>query len=85
MRLCSRKVVFVSTTVRNRLRVGAVSLSTVASASGGVQKACEIDLLSPQKYWHLQRKCLCQRSIFLQLYGHLEKRCLSDLFVSPRL
>ena len=50
--------------VRNRSQVfatacgDAVRLSTVASASGGVQKACQVDCLSPQLYWCLQRRCL---------------------------
>ena len=38
--------------------VTAVRLSTVASASGVVQKACQIDCLSPQLYGCLQRRCL---------------------------
>ena len=53
VRLCSRKVVSVRATVRNRSQppatvcVSAVTLSTVASASGLVLKACEVDPLSP--------------------------------------
>ena len=38
--------------------VSAVRLSTVASASGVVRKACQVDSLSPQLYWCLQRRCL---------------------------
>ena len=65
VRLCSRKVVSVFATGRNRPQpsatvcVRAVMLSTVASASGRVQKVCEVDALSPQLYWCLQRRCLC--------------------------
>ena len=36
----------------------AVRLSTVASVSGVDQKACQIERLSPQLYWRLQRRCL---------------------------
>ena len=52
LRLCSRKVESVSATVRNcpqpfaTVCVSAVRLSTVASASGLVLKACEVDPLS---------------------------------------
>ena len=52
--------------VRNRSQpsatvcVRAVRLSTVASASGVIQKVCEVDALSPQLYWCLQRRCLCE-------------------------
>ena len=48
----NRSQVFATACVR------AVRLSTVASASGVVQKACQIDCLSPQLYWCLQRRCL---------------------------
>ena len=50
--------------VRNRSQpsasvcVSAVRLSTVASASGVVPKACQVDSLSPQLFWRLQRRCL---------------------------
>ena len=40
--------------------VRAVRLSTVANASGGVPKACQVDSLSPQLYWRLQGTCLCE-------------------------
>ena len=40
--------------------VSAVRLSTVASASGVVLKACQVDPLSLQLYWRLQRRCLCE-------------------------
>ena len=52
--------------VRNRRQpsatacVRAVRLSTVASASGVVPKVCQVDCLSPQLYWCLQRRCLCE-------------------------
>ena len=46
-------------TVRNRFMT-AVRPSTVASASGVVLKACEVDPLLSQLYWRLQRKCLCE-------------------------
>ena len=46
-------------TVRSRLRE-CDKLSTVASASGVVLKACEVDPLSSQLYWCLQRRCLCE-------------------------
>ena len=51
-------------TVRNRLREcrnrlhECDKLSTVASASGVVRKACEVDPLPSQLYWCLQRKCV---------------------------
>ena len=51
--------------VRNRPRtvatvcVTAVRLSTVASASGVVLKACQVDSLSRQLYRCLQRSCQC--------------------------
>ena len=54
VRLCSPSFAFATATVRNRSQpsatvcVTAVRLSTVASASGVVQKACQIDCLSPQ-------------------------------------
>ena len=49
VRLCSPKVAFATATVRNRsqpfatVRVRAVRLSTVASASGVVPKACQVE------------------------------------------
>ena len=49
VRLCSRKVVSMFATVRNRSRatatvcVSAVRLSTVASAPGVIPKACEVE------------------------------------------
>ena len=65
---CGGEAVFaencVSATVRNRPQpfatvcVSAVRLSTVASASGVVLKACQVDSLLPQLYWRLQRSCL---------------------------
>ena len=64
VRLCSPSFAFATATVGNRPQVfatacvRAVSLSTAASASGVVQKACHIDCLSPQLYWCLQRRCL---------------------------
>ena len=42
------------------VRVRAVRLSTVASASGLVLKVCDVDPLSSQLYWSLQRRCLCE-------------------------
>ena len=66
VRLCSRKVVSMFATVRNRSQtfatvcVSAVRLSTVASASGVVPKSCQVDASSPQLYWRLQRRCLCE-------------------------
>ena len=74
VRLCSRKVVSMFATVRNRspttatVCVTAVRLSTVASAPGVVLKACQVDCVSPQLYWRLQRRCLCERSVSPQLY-----------------
>ena len=66
VRLCSPSFAFATATVRNRRQPSAtacgspVRLSTVASASGVVQKACQVDCLSPQLYWCLQRRCLCE-------------------------
>ena len=57
VRLCSPSFAFAFATVRNR---SAVRLSTVASASGVVPKACQGESLSPQFYWCLQRRCLCE-------------------------
>ena len=54
--VCDRNRSQPSATVRGT----AVKLSTVASASGVVQKACQVDYLSPQLYWCLQRRCLCE-------------------------
>ena len=65
--------------------VRAVRLSTVASASGVVQKACQIDCLSPQLYWCLQRRCLWEWSVSPQLYWCLQRRCLCEWSVSPQL
>ena len=65
--------------------VRAVRLSTVASASGVVQKACQIDCLSPQLYWCLQRRCLWEWSVAPQLYWRLQRRCLWEWSVSPQL
>ena len=67
------------------VRVSAVRLSTVASASGGVQKACQVDCLSPQLYWCLQRRCLCEWSVSPQLCWCLQRRCLWEWSVAPQL
>ena len=59
VRLCSPKLAPCcqqSATVCGR----SVRLSTVASASGVVPKACQVDSLAPQLYWRLQRGCLCE-------------------------
>ena len=91
VRLCSRKVASVSPTVRNRLRDRrnrlreCDKLSTVASASGAVLKACEVDSLSSQLYWHLQGNYLCEWSVSPQLYWCLYKRCLCEWSVSRQL
>ena len=64
VRLCSPSFAFATATVRNRRQpsatvcVSAVRLSTVASAFEGVQKLCQVDVVSPQLYWCLQRRCL---------------------------
>ena len=64
VRLCSPSFAFATATVRNRPQPSAtacgdaVRLSTVASVSGVDQKACQIERLSPQLYWRLQRRCL---------------------------
>ena len=65
---CGGEAVFAESCVcvRNRSQpfatvcVTAVRLSTVASASGLVLKVCEVDPLSSQIYWSLQRRCLCE-------------------------
>ena len=69
-RVCVRNRSQPFATVRNRLRERD-KLSTVASASGVVLKACEVDPLSSQLYWRLQRRCLCERSVSSQLYWRL--------------
>ena len=64
VRLCSPSFAFAFASVRNRPQPSAtacgdaVRLSTVASVSGVDQKACQIERLSPQLYWRLQRRCL---------------------------
>ena len=64
VRLCSPSFAFATATVRNRPQPSAtacgdaVRLSTVASVSGVDEKACQIERLSPQLYWRLQRRCL---------------------------
>ena len=63
----------------------AVRLSTVASASGVVPKACQVDSFSPQLYWRLQRRCLCEWAVSPQLYWSLQRRCLCEWAVSPQL
>ena len=65
--------------------VRAVRLSTVASASGVVLKASQVDWLSPQLYWRLQRRCLCEWSVSPQLYWRLQRTCLCEWSVSPHL
>ena len=91
VRLCSRKVVSVFATVRNRSQpsatvcVRAVRLSTVASAPGVIPKACQVDSWSPQLYWRLQRRCLCERSLSPQLFWSLQRKCLCERSLSPQL
>ena len=63
----------------------AVRLSTVASASGEVQKACHVDSVAPQLYWCLQRRCLCECSVLPQSYWRLQRRCLWEWSVSQQL
>ena len=63
----------------------AVRLSTVASASGEVQKACHVDSVAPQLYSRLQRRCVSQCSVPPQLYWRLQRRCLSHCSVPPQL
>ena len=70
--------------VRNRSQasatvcVRAVRLSTVASAPGVIPKACQVDSWSSQLYWCLQRRFLCERSVWPQLYEYLQRRCLCE-------
>ena len=86
VRLCSRKVVSMLATVRNRSRtvatvcVRAVRLSTVASASGLVLKVCEVDHCR-RSYIGLCRggvcvSDLCRRSYIGVCRGGV---CVSDL------
>ena len=63
----------------------AVRLSTVASASGVVRKACQVDSLSPQLFWCLQRMCLRDWSVSPQLFWCLQRRCQWERSVSPQL
>ena len=65
--------------------VSAVRLSTVASVSGAVPKACQVESLSPQLYWCLQRRCLWEGSASPQLYWCLQKKGLREWFVAPQL
>ena len=91
VRLCSPSLAFAFATVGNRSQpsatvfVRAVRLSTLASASGVVRKACPVDSLSSQLFWCLQRRCLCERSVSPQLYWCLQRRCLCERSVSPQL
>ena len=77
--------------VRNRPQpsatvcVSAVRLSTVASAPGVIPKACQVDSLSSQLHWRLQRRCLCEWSVLSQLYWCLQSRCLWEWSVAPQL
>ena len=41
--------------------------------------------VSPQLYWRLQRRCLCDRSVSPPLYWRLQRRCLCDRSVLPQL
>ena len=57
--------------------VTAVRLSTVASAPGVVLRACQVDCVSPQLYWRLQRVSdLCRRIYISVCRGGV---CVSDL------
>ena len=62
--VCDRNRRQPSATVGNRRQpsatacVSAVRLSTVASVSGVVPKACQVESLSLQLYWCLQSRCL---------------------------
>ena len=42
-------------------------------------------VMSPQLYWRLQRRCLCERSVSPQLYWCLQRRCLCECSVAPQL
>ena len=91
VRLCSPSFAFAVATVRKCPQVSAtacvsaVRLSTVASVSGVVPKACQVDSWSPQLYWCLRRRCLCDISVSPQLYWCLQRRCLCERSVSPQL
>ena len=67
------------------VRVIAVRLSTVASAFGMIPKACQVDSWSPQLFWRLQRRSVCEWFVAPQLYWYLQRRCLCEWFVSPQL
>ena len=80
-----------SATVRNRLCdsrtvcMPAVTLSPFANASGAVPKLCQVDSLTPQLYWHLQRRCLCEWSASPQSFWHLQRGCLCEWPVASQL
>ena len=42
-------------------------------------------VVSPQLYWCLQRRCLCEWSVSPQLYRCLQRRCLWERSVPPQL
>ena len=106
--VCDRNRRQPSASVGNRLREGPKALHSgeclrsgpVASASGVVRKACQVDSLSPQLYWslqssdifvspqlywRLQRRCLCELSVSPQLFWRLQRRCLCEGAVAPQL
>ena len=98
VRLCSPSFAFAFASVRKCPQVSAtacgdaVRLSTVASVSGVVPKACQVESwclcewsVSQQLYWCLQRRCLWEWSVSQQLYWRLQRRCLWEWSVAPPL
>ena len=71
-------------TVRNRLRVRRKALHSGECVWSGPESVSSW-LVSPQLYWRLQRRCLCERSVSPQVYWCLQRRCLCEWSVSPQL
>ena len=94
VRLCSRKVVSMFATVRNRsqpfasdrnrLREGRKALHS-GECTWSDPESVWSWVMSPQLYWCLQRRCLCERSVSPQLYWCLQRRCLCECSVAPQL
>ena len=61
--------------------VAAVILAFAEEVS--VWQIC-VAAVSPQLYWRLQRRCLCDRSVSPPLYWRLQRRCLCDRSVLPQ-
>ena len=72
--LCSPKVAFAVASARNRPQLFAAGRGLESESSG---------LVTPQLYWRLQRRCLCEWSMSPQLYWRLQRR-LRNWSVAPQ-